>query len=929
MNEQKRLDFQQRFLQRLLDRRPQDSAHYQATLQPRLRGEGVISAVEAVKQRSLALETIVRRERPVLFVRDGKFDTDDVIALGPEATDLVGRIKTGSDALLPVLPLIGRIDVVKFPGADFLGTGWFVDTDIVVTNRHVASLIAHQDGSRFVFSRGVAGRTLESSVCNAHEFDEGDPEADRRFRVTEVLYIEPANGPNDIAFLRVDRRVNGASLPFIPIADADAASDLPVCVIGYPARAPRSVIPDQGLMNDLYQGRYDVKRAAPGFTSGMEEGATTHDCTTLGGNSGSVVIDLATGKAVGLHYAGLYQQNNFAVRASVLTEYVRGKRWSRPPEIETKIDNPVVPALPLVAAAAATAQTVTATVPGGIVSHTITFPVTVTVTLGPPQAAAAAVPAPPLQAPVRDIGHVEDAVLKFWDSRPEGVIAARVGFLDKDGTIGDVPCIAVSVTPARWREFQGKAREYEGVPVMYMPADIDEQLQSHPLVEAADSIKYDDDARTGPEFSFTAVSEHMKAILHVGPEFSWDVLKDFLQHADGRMVSAMYEFQGPHIKEAIEARLKAGGSMSLVLDNATFATVRAADTFDRVKVFEDWAKQFKFTRIVAPEGTAGLISDAYHIKVTVRDDDTFWLSSGNWKLGSSQPIITDAQRRNASDHDLPGNREWHVVMTSKTLAKRFRSHILQDFQRSKDLGSGPVSRSPADETFVDIPAVTEAMVLERRPPRGVLKPLILDRAIKVKPLLTPDREGAVYSEAVLKLINSARTSLLFQIPYIAMPSNPGADRGFIDELILALARKLKTLEDARLILRGGGGGGSKFSSPTHAAWFFKSKGVDIASRVRTIEDTHTKGMVVDGRRVLLGSHNWSKSGVTLNRDASLLFDDADVARYYAEAFEIDWARANEVTPKQFTQEGAVLEAVGTAPPPGYQRVRLSDLLSDD
>jgi len=180
------------------------------------------------------------------------------------------------------------------------------------------------------------------------------------------------------------------------------------------------------------------------------------------------------------------------------------------------------------------------------------------------------------------------------------------------------------------------------------------------------------------------------------------------------------------------------------------------------------------------------------------------------------------------------------------------------------------------------------------------------------------------------LISSARTSLLFQIPYIAMPSNPKADRGFIDELIRALARKLKTLEDGRLILRGGGGGGSRFSSPAHVAWFLKSKGVNVNDRVRTIEDTHTKGMVVDGRRVLLGSHNWSITGVTLNRDASLLFDDADVARYYAEAFEIDWARANPVAPKRFTQtEAPIREAVGDAPPPGYQRVRLSDLLGDD
>src|SRR4029453_16832725 len=96
--------------------------------------------------------------------------------------------------------------------------------------------------------------------------------------------------------------------------------------------------------------------------------------------------------------------------------------------------------------------------------------------------------------------------------------------------------------------------------------------------------------------------------------------------------------------------------------------------------------------------------------------------------------------------------------------------------------------------------------------------------------------------------------------------------------------------------------GAKFSAPSHAAWYFKSKGVDIASRVRAIENHHTKGMIVDGKRVLLGSHNWSMPGVTLNRDASLIFDDRDIAEYYLEAFEIDWQRAREPRLEQTVRE---------------------------
>jgi hypothetical protein len=97
-----------------------------------------------------------------------------------------------------------------------------------------------------------------------------------------------------------------------------------------------------------------------------------------------------------------------------------------------------------------------------------------------------------------------------------------------------------------------------------------------------------------------------------------------------------------------------------------------------------------------------------------------------------------------------------------------------------------------------------------------LDPLEVSGEIPTTPLLTPDDEGAVYSEAVLKLIQSARKSLLFQIPYIGMRSNPRKYRGYIDDLIEALAEKLVDLDDARVLLRRDGN--NEFNDPRHAAW---------------------------------------------------------------------------------------------------------------
>jgi hypothetical protein len=958
-HQQQQTTFEEAFVQRLLKRRGLATAQAEATLegiprperpqsleelipelkealQSKMRGyperESVLEgrAAEAAPPREMVLETIVNIERPVLFVRDHAFDTREVTILGPEAKDLVRRMETNT-VLKPYLPLVGRIDVENFPANfPFVGSAWFVDEDIVVTNRHVASLIAEWDDGRFIFSPGTLGRTIEASFNNAHEYDDAAPPDPRRIRkIKRVLYIEPEPGP-DIAFVQMERGFDGAGPRRIEIADADVGAEVPVCVVGYPARAPRRIIPDQEEMERLYRGQYDVKRAAPGYSMAAKEGLTLHDCTTLGGASGSVVFDLKTGRAVGLHFAGLYHEENYAVRASILNEYISGKKWNSPVRIETakppqpppdRGAQPQKPASSSAPPAPATQNPV----------QSVTFPLTVTLSLGPAMnitAVAAGGPATPAAAVQRiTAADVEKAAADYWRSRPEGVVAVRVGFIDQDGKIGDQPCIAASVLPSRLAALEAEApTSLQGVPIRYLPATADEQLESLRQVEAVSSVAYDDENRRGEGFSFEQVEEEMEVTLHVGPEYSWEVLSGFLKDASGQIVSAMYEFHSGHIKDAIEARLRDRAALSLVLDNATFSE---DDEFDPIATFDEWARRFNFKRIIAPEGSRGLIANSYHIKVTVREDDTFWLSSGNWKSGSSQPVISEAQRRraDAGEADLPGNREWHIVVKNPTLAARFRNHIQQDFARSEELGGRTVPRSrAADETFIDVP-IEEAVVLERPAPDHIIEPKTINGVFKVRPLLTPDSEGAVYSKAVLRLIRSARRSLLFQIPYIGMPPNPNSSRGFIDDLIGALVEKLLEIEDARVILRSGG---KEFSNPTHAAWFFKSKGVDIEQQLRVIENHHTKGMIVDGTRVLIGSHNWSAPGVTLNRDASLLFDDERVASYYAEAFEIDWKRASEIRPRQFVRrEAAILEAVGSAPAPGYKRVALSAWLKDD
>lgn len=53
--------------------------------------------------------------------------------------------------------------------------------------------------------------------------------------------------------------------------------------------------------------------------------------------------------------------------------------------------------------------------------------------------------------------------------------------------------------------------------------------------------------------------------------------------------------------------------------------------------------------------------------------------------------------------------------------------------------------------------------------------------------------------------------------------------------------------------------------------------------------THDKMLIIDGKTVILGSHNWGSSALTKNNEASVMIKDQEIAEYYGAYFENLWA----------------------------------------
>ncbi len=236
------------------------------------------------------------------------------------------RLQASTDRLQVAARAVGRIDVIGLPQFEYVGTGWLVERNTIATNRHVAREFGRRIRGRFAFKNGSGAGPIRVSINFLEEV--GRPDR-LEFQIVEILHIEDEKGP-DFALLRVEERSGGRELASpIPLAASPARPAQQIAVIGYPARDRR--VPDDELMQSIFGNVYDKKRLAPGQVTEARADVLLHDCSTLGGNSGSVLVDLATGEAVGLHFAGRFLETNYAVPAAVVAARLEQLKRPKPP----------------------------------------------------------------------------------------------------------------------------------------------------------------------------------------------------------------------------------------------------------------------------------------------------------------------------------------------------------------------------------------------------------------------------------------------------------------------------------------------------------------------------------------------------------------------------------------------------------------------
>ena len=250
---------------------------------------------EPTPKQLAALELMLRMMRPApRFIDHTPEDLDpDFVALFPTWPSFQQAIK-------PFALAVGRIDLVSEDKP--LGTGFLVRPNLVMTNRHVLDAASAGTGK---LERGQA------AIFFGKEFQTPDEAP------VDIVGVKAVHDTLDIALLEVDAV---AQTPLNVAATGPQKGDM-VVAVGFPYNDPAR---NPLFISTIFGNRFGIKRAAPGDVVNVKQGGQLwqHDCSTLGGNSGSPVFSMTTAQVVGLHFGGGFLWRNDAVDAAVLTEFI-------------------------------------------------------------------------------------------------------------------------------------------------------------------------------------------------------------------------------------------------------------------------------------------------------------------------------------------------------------------------------------------------------------------------------------------------------------------------------------------------------------------------------------------------------------------------------------------------------------------------------
>ncbi|MHA1917620.1 MAG: phospholipase D-like domain-containing protein [Candidatus Ranarchaeia archaeon] len=246
-----------------------------------------------------------------------------------------------------------------------------------------------------------------------------------------------------------------------------------------------------------------------------------------------------------------------------------------------------------------------------------------------------------------------------------------------------------------------------------------------------------------------------------------------------------------------------------------------------------------------------------HQKFVIIDNKTVIIQSGNW-AETSFPI--DGKK---------ANREWSIAMENEDMAEYYLNVF--DFDWGKSAPFKPAWWTGQNFTW---------NVVGSSYPRP-FNASHFNENMTFTPVLSNDTSR----EAILFMINSATTTLDIQIPYVTSIN----DSGPIDEIYEAIINASERGVFVRFITEEGK------KDNDWVAEKFEEHGIVVVWHDETwFTAQHNKGIITDGKMVLVCSINFSDDSVGENREAGVIIENDNVTAYFLDIYDYDWVIGDPV-----------------------------------
>ncbi len=347
-------------------------------------------------------------------------------------------------------------------------------------------------------------------------------------------------------------------------------------------------------------------------------------------------------------------------------------------------------------------------------------------------------------------------------------------------------------------------------------------------------------------FPFQTFQRDMNVTTFVSPDGSRDALWQLLLSARQSIYVEVFGINNPYILDLIheihDARPGLDIKFLLGWNSIGYYSTNdyVANNLTQLGIPVRWTSDTEFTYA--------------HQKFVIIDNKTTVVHAGNWAKTS----FPEAGKK--------ANREWSIAMTDGVVTAFYRGVFDYDWDNGIPYdpvahGTGsPLSYSETSSTY----------------PRPFSEPGHFSGDMRVTPVLSPDTS----LQGILYCIRAARYTLDIQIPYFTNYGDSGAVDQIVDEIVAAKQRGVTV----RVITEEG-------AKPDveAVAQELGSHGIPVVYQdERWFSAEHNKGIIVDGRTVMISSINFSDGSITENREAGVIVEHSGVAAWYQDVYDFDW-----------------------------------------